>query len=192
MANRHVGNKSAETAKTKKEPRPDCYHDPGRLLRTYRDVRWSLKLSEEQHRLEFEEEYGMSISEYLDDFNAAGVDFTGTKLEHRAKSMKRTAEMLKLIDAAVHLIRENNAEGEIFYWILYYSYLSPNKLSGVAEIIDRIQMYIPYITRDIYFRHRRKAIAVFSSVLWGFTTRGDMGVLDVFITEGAIISGPDD
>jgi hypothetical protein len=163
--------------------RPNCYHDPIRLLKTYRDVRWNLKLSMEHHRLDFEEEYGMSISEYLDDMYAAGVDFKGTKLEHHANSMKRTAEMLRLIDTAMHLIRENNCEGETFYWVLYYTYFSPQRLSSVEEIVERIQMHIPYVARDSYYRLRKRAINTFSSVLWGYTTKRETAALDAFVNE---------
>ena len=115
MANKQSHSNGAGAAKAQNEPRPDCYHDPVRLLKTYRDVRWNLKLSMEHHRQDFEAEYGMSVTEYLDDIYAAGIEFAGTKLEHHANSMKRTAEMLKLIDTAANLIRENNSEGEAFY-----------------------------------------------------------------------------
>jgi len=180
MANKKTS--AVSTAKNKStQEQPDCYHDPERLLKTYRDVRWNLKLSMEHHRQDFEAEYGMSITEYLDDVYAAGIEFAGTKLEHHANSMKRTAEMLKFIDIAVHLIRENNSEGETFYWILYYAFLSPLRLNNVDEIIDRIQMHIPYITRDTYFRHRKKAIKVFASVLWGFTTKSEINIIEVFV-----------
>jgi len=180
MANKKASAERTAKNKTTQE-RPDCYHDSERLLKTYRDVRWNLKLSMEHHRQDFEAEYGMSVTEYLDDVYAAGIEFAGTKLEHHANSMKRTAEMLKLIDGAVHLIRENNSEGETFYWILYYTYLSPLKLNGIEVILDRIQMHVPYITRDTYFRHRKKAVKVFASVLWGFTTKSEVGILDVFV-----------
>jgi len=164
----------------KHQNRPDCYHDPLRLLKTYRDVRWNLKLSMEHHRQDFEAEYGMSVTEYLDDVYAAGASFEGTKLEHHANSMKRTAEMLKLIDTSLHLIRENYSEGEPYYWILYYTYLSPQKLSGVDEIVDRIKSHVPFITKDTYFKQRKKAISTFASVLWGFTTKRDADLLDTF------------
>jgi len=180
MANRNANIASAVKNKST-QVRPDCYHDPERLLKTYRDVRWNLKLSMEHHRQDFEAEYGMSVTEYLDDVYAAGIEFAGTKLEHHANSMKRTAEMLKLIDGAIYLIRENNSEGEAFYWILYYAFLSPLKLNSVDEIIDRVKMHIPYITRDTYFRHRKKAIRVFSSVLWGFTAKSEIDILDMFV-----------
>jgi hypothetical protein len=164
----------------------DNYHDPERLLKTYRDVRWNLKLSMAHHQEDFEAEYGMSITEYLEDVYAAGIEFAGTKLEHHANSMKRTAEMLKLIDSSAHLIRENNSEGESFYWILYYSYFSPQKLFNAEEIIERVQMHVPYITRDTFYRMRKKAICTFSSVLWGFTTKSEINLLDIFIPEGIV------
>lgn len=181
-----MAKKNTDTVVTKAKKakvRPDYYHDPLRLLKTYRDVRWNLKLSMEHHRQEFEEEYGMSVTEYLDDLYAAGAGFSGTKLEHHANSMKRTAEMLKLIDNSLHLIRENYSEGEPYYWILYYSYLSPQKLNGVDEIVDRIKGHVPFITKDTYFKQRKKAISIFASVLWGFTARGNVNILDTFFAD---------
>jgi len=180
MTNKKAAAKTSKTIE-KEQKRPDCYHDPERLLKTYRDVRWNLKLSMEHHRQDFEAEYGMSVTDYLDDVYAAGIEFTGTKLEHHANSMKRTAEMLKLIDSTTHLIRDNNSEGETFYWILYYTYFSPLKLNSVEEIVDRVQMHIPYITKDTYYRHRKRAIKTFSSVLWGFTAKDEIDTLDAFI-----------
>ena len=186
MTNKKIYPKSTGAAKNHGKPRPDCYHDPVMLLKTYRDVRWNLKLSMEHHRQDFEAEYGMSVTEYLDDIYAAGIEFAGTKLEHHANSMKRTAEMLKLIDTAAKLIRENNSEGEAFYWILYYTYFSPLKLNNADEIVDRIQMHVPYVTRDVYYRQRKRAINTFSSVLWGFTSKSNIKTLDAFISEGSI------
>ena len=163
------------------EERHKYYRDTERLLKVYRDVRWNLKLSMEHHRQDFEMEYGMSLTEYLDDVYAAGIDFAGTALEHHANSMKRTAEMLKLIDTATHLIRENNSEGETFYWILYYTYLSPLKMSSMEEVVNRVHMHIPHVTIDTYYRHRKRTINTFSSVLWGFTTKDDSSILDAFV-----------
>jgi len=180
MANKKADTKTISKSKPQNE-RPNYYHDTERLLKTYRDVRWNLKLSMEHHRHDFESEYGMSVTEYLDDVYAAGIDFAGTKLEHHANSMMRTAKMLRLIDTATNLIRESNSEGEAFYWILYYAYLSPLKLSGADEIVDRLQMHIPYISRDTYYRHRKRAVKTFSSVLWGFTAKGEIDILEAFV-----------
>lgn len=48
------------------------------------------------------------------------------------------------------------------------------------DIIDRIQMHIPYVSKDTYYRHRKRAVRTFSSVLWGFTTKSEIGTLDAY------------
>ena len=174
--------KSKPTPATQKHPK--LYHNPLTLLRAYRDVRLSLRLSMEQHQYDFEQEYGMTITEYLDDIYAAGAEFTGTKLEHHANTMKRTAEMLKLIDKSVNFIKEHNEGGEFCYWILYYTYLSPQKLKNSEEIVKKIEAHIPYVTRDNYFNYRKKAIKLFGATLWGFAARDELQALDSFVDDG--------
>ena len=147
------------------------YHNPLTLLKSYRDVRLSLHLSMEQHQHDFEAEYGMTITEYLDDIYAAGIEFAGTKLEHHANTMKRTAEMLKLVDKSVQLIKDHDGdgdEGESYYWILYYAYLSPSRLDNAEDVIEKVQIHLPYMTRDNYFDRRKRALSMFASILWGF------------------------
>jgi len=172
ITNTKSGCASKPAAKQKHPKHPKLYHNPLTLLKAYRDVRLSLQLSMEQHQHDFEQEYGMTITEYLDDIYAAGVEFTGTKLEHHANTMKRTAEMLKLVDKSVHLIKEHDDdEGESYYWILYYSFLSPQRIESVDEIIEAVQTHVPYMTRDNYFDRRNRALDMFASVLWGFTEK---------------------
>ena len=161
----------------------NIYHNPTKLLKAYRNVRLSLKLSMEQHQENFEAEYGMTITQYLDDIYAAGIEFKGTKLEHHANTMKRTARMLELIDKAAQLIKNHNSEGETAYWILYHSYFSPQKSKSLDEIIITIQTHVPFMTRDTYFKQRKKAIKLFSSVLWGFAAKEEIDALNSFMLE---------
>jgi len=39
--------------------------------------------------------------------------------------------MLKLIESAVKLLRSKHKNGEIYYWLLYYTYFSPQQLRNV-------------------------------------------------------------
>ena len=191
MSNRKpsTATNSCTNSRTKPEKLPDLniyhntYHNPTKLLKAYRDVRLSLKLSMEQHQENFEAEYGMTITQYLDNIYAAGIEFKGTKLEHHANTMKRTARMLELIDKAAQLIKNHNSEGETAYWILYHAYFSPQKSKSLDEIIINIQTHVPFMTRDTYFKQRKKAIRLFSSVLWGFATKEEVDALDSFMPE---------
>ena len=66
------------------------YHDTWLLLKKYRDVVWSLELSVQQVRRQFQIEFGSSIEDFLESIYLAGVDFcgyrySGTRPKHRAQ-----------------------------------------------------------------------------------------------------------
>ena len=125
------------------------YHDTWKLLKKYRDVVWSLELSVQHVRTKFEIEYGTSIEDFLDSVYLAGADLAGSDIEHHAKCIERSHKMLKLLDSAVELLRTKHKNGEAYYWLLYYSFLSPQQLKNVEEIIETLRPHI----RDISFRH---------------------------------------
>ena len=50
--------------------------------------------------------------------------------------------MLCLVDSAVDLMRTKHKNGEEFYWLLYYAYLSPQEFQNVEEIIDQLRPHI--------------------------------------------------
>ena len=114
------------------------YHDTWKLLKKYRDVVWSLELSVQHVRTKFEIEYGTSIEDFLDSVYLAGADLAGSDIEHHAKCIERSHKMLKLLDFAVELLRTKHKNGEAYYWLLYYSFLSPQQLKNVEEIIETL------------------------------------------------------
>ena len=118
------------------------YHDTWKLLKKYRDVVWSLELSVQHVRTKFEIEYGTSIEDFLDSVYLAGADLAGSDIEHHAKCIERSHKMLKLLDSAVDLLRTKHKNGEAYYWLLYYSFLSPQQLKNVEEIIENLRPHI--------------------------------------------------
>ena len=107
------------------------YHDTWKLLKKYRDVVWSLELSIQQVRNRFELEYGSSIEDFLDSVYLAGADLSGSDTEHHAKCIERSYRMLKLLDSSVDLLRNKHKNGEVYYWLIYYTFLSPQQLRNV-------------------------------------------------------------
>ena len=154
------------------------YHDTRKLLRKYRDVTWSLELSVQQLKKQFQVEYGTDIEEFLDTVYLAGADLGGTELEHHAQCIERSYKMLKLVDSAVELLRTRHKNGETYYWVLYYTFLSPQQLSDVNEILKQLRPHIRDISRTTYYRRREKAVEALSSVLWGYTSKECMELLD--------------
>lgn len=148
------------------------YHNTWKLLKKYRDVVWSLELSVQQVRNRFEIEYGSSIEEFLDSIYLAGADLSGSDIEHHAECIERSHQMLKLLDAAIDLLRNKHKNGESYYWLLYYSFLSPQQLRNVEEIIEKLRPHIHDISFRTYYRRRREAIEALSSILWGYTSKG--------------------
>lgn len=156
------------------------YHDTWRLLKKYRDVVWSLELSVQQVRTNFQIEYGSSVEDFLDSIYLAGADLSGSNIEHHAKCIERSHRMLKLMESAVELLRNKHKSGEAYYWLLYYTFLSPQQLLNVDEIIEKMRPHVRDISYRSYYRKRREAIEALSSVLWGYTSKDCLEVLALF------------
>ena len=94
--------------KTAQEPKVTdnpLYHDTWMLLRKYRDVVWSLELSVQQVRRQFQIEYGSSIEEFLESLYVAGITFEGSAIEDHARCIERSYKMLKLLDINLYRSR---------------------------------------------------------------------------------------
>lgn len=156
------------------------YHDTWRLLKKYRDVVWSMELSVQHLKNQFQVEYGSSIEDFLDSVYLAGADLGGTQIEAHARCIERSNNMITLLRNAVEILRLKHKNGEIYYWILYYSYLSPQQMRNVEEIIDHLRPYLQDISLPTYYRKRKMAVEALSSVLWGFSSQECMEILDQF------------
>lgn len=159
------------------------YHDTWMLLRKYRDVVWSLELSVQQVRRQFQIEFGSSIEDFLESIYLAGVDFADTGIQEHARSIERSYKMLRLMETAVNLLRSKHKYGETYYWLLYYTYLSPQQYKNTEEIIEQLRPHIREISYRTYFRKRKEAIEALSSVLWGYTSRDSLNLLEHFFPE---------
>ncbi len=159
------------------------YHNTLVLLKNYRDVVWSLELSVQKVRSKFQIEYGSSIEDFLESIYLAGVDFDETGITEHAKSIERSHKMIKLVETAVELMRTKHKNGEVYYWILYYSFFSPQKYKNVEEIIELLTPHILDISYQTFYRKRKAAVNTISSILWGYTSRENMELLEEFFPE---------
>lgn len=157
------------------------YHDTLKLLKNYRDVVWNLELAVHHLRNSFEVEFGSGIDEFLDSIYQAGCDLGGSKIESYAKSIERSNKMLKLLNSSVDILRSKHKHGEQYYWILYYSYLSPQQLQNTEYILEKLEPHIMNISRRTYYRKRPEAIQALSSILWGYTSKDCLHMLDQLI-----------
>lgn len=165
-----------------KNPGEDSrYHNTMRLLRNYRDVVFSLELSIKQLKMDFQLEFEKDVDEFLDSIYMAGADLGGTKIESHARSIERSRKMLVLLNQAVLFMREKHKYGEMYYWILYYTYLSPNQYESISEIIEELKPVIQDCSKSTYYRKREAAIQTLSSILWGYSSQDCLKILAEFV-----------
>ena len=92
--------------------------------------------------------------------------------------------MLTLLNSAVDILRSKHKHGKQYYWILYYSYLSPQQLQNTDEIIENLRPHIANISHRTYYRKRPEAVQALSSILWGYTSKDCLTMLDKFFPDG--------
>ena len=140
-------------------------------------------MSVQQVKKEFEIEFGSSIDDFLKSVYLAGADLGGTKIENHARCIERSNQMLKLLNNAVELLHTRHKNGEVYYWVLYYTFLSPQQIDNVNEIIEQFQPHIRDISRTTYYRKCEQAVEALSSILWGYTSKDCMALMvDLFPT----------
>ena len=64
-------------------------------------------------------------------------------------------------------------------------FLSPQQLNNVEEIIEKLRPHIRDISFRTYYRRRREAIDALSSVLWGYTSKDSIDVLEQFFPKNS-------
>lgn len=134
-------------------------------------------------RRKFRIEYGSSIEDFLESIYLAGVDFEESGIAEHAQSIERSHKMLKLVESSVELLRTKHKNGEMYYWILYYSFFSPQKHRNADEIIEQLRPHILDISYQTFYRRRKEAINALSSILWGYSSRECVNLLEEFFPE---------
>jgi hypothetical protein len=160
------------------------FHDTWKLLKNYRDAVWNLELAVQQVRSTFEIEYGSSIEEFLDSIYLAGADIGGSKLEDYAKSIERSNKMLTLLNSAVDILRSKHKHGEQVLLDTLLQLPVPQQLQNTDEIIENLRPHIANISTRTYYRKRPEAVQALSSILWGYTSKDCLEMLDKFFPEG--------
>ena len=145
------------------------FHDTWKLLKNYRDAVWNLELAMRQAKNSFKIESGNNIEEFLNSPYPADTDINNLQPENYVKNIEKSNQILNLLNSAIEILRKKHKHGEQYYWILYYTYLSPQQSQNTDEIIDKLTPYITNISKRTYYRKRPEAIEALSSILWGYS-----------------------
>ena len=170
---------------TKKNEREEyLYHNTKLLLEKYRDVVWSIEASVAQVNTNFEIEFECRIDEFLDMCYAAGADLTGTNLEEQMRTVERNRKMLKIIEKSLDIIHQRHKFGELYYQIIYLTYMSPEPFENVNAVIEELCDLGFAMSAKTYFRKKKAAVTCLSTVLWGFATRECSNIMTEILGDG--------
>ena len=134
------------------------YHDTLMLLKKYRDIVWIVEVSSHNLQEEFRAEYSCPSRDVL---NSLKLNKTDSCLMDYTQSLEHSTKMLHIIDSAVDLIREKHKKGELYYWVLYYAYLSPHKYENSSEILRALESKAPPISLRTYYARRERRLLSF-------------------------------
>lgn len=149
------------------------YHNVVVLFKIYRSVSWRMQVQIGQVKHRFQKEYGTDVDEFLDSLYQAGMDLNDDEanIRSRVEAISSSNKFLKLIDESVDLMRKYHPQGERYYWILYYTYMSAHQPANIGEIMNRLEPHLPQnmqINRSTYFRWREQALNAVEGILWGY------------------------
>ena len=156
------------------------YHSTKKLLINYRDVVWHLEVESQDLQTEVRAEYGHALDDCLSTMEKAGAKLNNATLEGYANTLERNRKMLHLIDSAISIMRHRHKRGEQYYWVLYYTFLSPQEYESINDILTALEEQGIILSTRVYYTRREEAIEALSSLLWGFTTKECMAVLEDF------------
>ena len=159
------------------------YHNTELLLKKYREVVWSIEVSAMHAQINFELEMDCTLEKFLEMYYAAGADLMGTDIQEQLRTLERNKKMLKMIEMSLNILRNRHMNGEVYYWILFYTYLSEKPCKTIDDVISHVEQQTEPMSWKTYFRRRKDAIKTLSTILWGFSSKECLPVLSELLNK---------
>lgn len=178
----HIRGDSMPYSEDKHVPE-DYYHNTQLLLRNYRSARWNLELELSQICDSTPMDFGTSVEDRLLSIEGIGVSYYGIHLQSQASNVRLTWQMIQYIDKSIALIRSKHPQGQLYYQILYCCYLSEEGPLALPELMKRLQQHGFFISTRSFYRRRKEAVTLLGSVLWGYTSKECLDVLQQYMQQ---------
>ena len=120
------------------------------LLNNYRDMKLARELQKVEKEVGYEPEILCSPEEFAEGTGITDIDYIGSE-------RKLTIKAVKLINKAIRDIRENEEEGEIYYWVLYYTYFC-DKIYKTNERYEKTKEKVKITSYTKYYCYHHMAI----------------------------------
>ena len=150
------------------------------LLDNYRTVKWSVTIGMEQlqrtttnmcSNIDEQDVNIISIDKFIQNAEIAGINLDNVELKHQIKVIEKNQFYLNCIDRALNLIKLGHHNGNVYYYILYYAYISLRSVQfGAQDIITELHEQGIDIGKSQYFKYRDEAISLVSDIIWGYSS----------------------
>lgn len=134
------------------------YKNTKLLLENYRTITIAVAYLPQQIASELNMPF-KNIDELIEKCDIAST-YNDTNIDEKLRSVMRTKQLIDVVNRALTSMKNMPNDGELFYKILYYTYLSSKPLK-IDSILEKLN-----ISRSSYFRKREEAIKLFGSILW--------------------------
>ena len=120
------------------------------LLNNYRDMKLARELQKVEKEVGYDPEILCSPEEFAEKNGIADIDYSGNE-------RNLTIKVVKLINKAIRDIRENEEEGELYYWVLYYTYFC-DKIYKTNERYEKAREKVELTSYTKYYCYHHMAI----------------------------------
>lgn len=151
----------------KQKLRKNAYHNTILLLKHYRMIAWLLECFPEDIAAELDKPFN-GVDQLIESFDVES-GWNSKKLESRMKTIEKTRLLMDRVNEALSVLKKMPEEGYRLYKLIYFTYISPEKLSH-NEILYRLGLSSRH-----YYRLRNEAVSVMSVRLWA-ATKADIDV----------------
>lgn len=149
----------------KKSAEISVYQNTRHLLKEYRDMVWEAELAARQICRRFQVPYEGNLEEVFNCLSTADAALEDKDIREQMEELRRINQIQKSLREALEILRTRHKNGELYYWILYYSYLSPQQFSNLDEVLEALHAHAKVLSSRTYYRRRREAVKALGEVM---------------------------
>ena len=140
-------------------------------------------MSEAELNLRMELTHGLALSALEINAELAGIDLSNTKLESYAQSVIRSRNMLAIINSALECVRDDPDHGDLYHQVLYQTYFTTRKPKNAAQIVQELERQNYPMSMSSYYNYLTQSIRAIDRILWGYTARDCINIIQQFLPE---------
>ena len=169
IADREISDKDAQLRA--QERRSKYYQNTKKMLEIYRKTKWSIAYKIAQAAepdIKTTDIFTHNIDKLSQEFHNCYYDDKNTN--YMMQSTAISNKLIKRIDDSIECLKDMPEYGEIYYQVLYYTYISDDCVIGQkiiqVKLLEKLE-----ISKTTYYRVRDNAISNLSLILWGCTDK---------------------